>query len=108
MFKVTIRVVETMVENCNCNAWDTLQEVADDLAEKMTFITGGATVNGVSKGVWLNDSGEIIKESGQDVWALAKDQFEVAMLRTIATQFKVSGKQDAVLFIVEPVRGEFI
>lgn len=104
MKKVTIRVVETMATSAFNFDYN---EVIDYTVAAVMEITGGATVDGESVGYWKDDSGNIIKEKGQNVWTLCGED-DIEKLREVAVAVQNFGEQDCVLFIVEYVNAEFV
>lgn len=107
MKKITIRVVETMTGKTFFGS-NTMEWVANNLAQRMAAVTGGATVNAPSLGVWIDGDGKPVTEQGQDVWTLVSDDAHIDELRQMAVELKLLGKQDCVLFMVEETKAEFV
>lgn len=90
MFKVTIRVVETMATE---HFHHSFQNVIDYCVENMISMTGGATVDTASVGYWKDDSGTIVKELGHNIWTLCEPQMLIP-LQNLANAMKKYGGQD--------------
>lgn len=100
MYKVTIRVVETMATEYFSHKF---QSVIDYCVENMIDLTGGATVDMVSMGYWKDASGTLIPEQGHNIWTLC-DAGALVKLQNIAIKLKEYGEQDCVLFTVEEMK----
>lgn len=107
MFKVTVRVVETMVGTAG---FKTMDDVIEWIVDHMIVMTGGATVDGVSMGYWKDDAGTIVKERGHNVWTLVnKDGWQVGNLKHLCHDLKAMTGQDCILFMVEDMdKVEFV
>lgn len=102
MYKVTLRVVETMAGKGQ--PFDTLDDAVMWVADQFINLTGGVTVNAPGVGIWKDEEGNKIKELGQDVYTFTDDDFKVRQLREIGRDLKGWTRQDCVLFTVEDVR----
>ncbi len=108
MFKVTVRVVETMGDAKHDFGFKDFNEAIEWVSEQMVRITGGATIDPIGVGMWRNDDGVIVKEKGCNIWTLTDSDDAVKDVRNIARQAALLGEQDCVLFTVEEVKAEFV
>lgn len=106
MYKVEVRVVETMLSGkggfFDSEQFQTLQDIAEWAAERMLYMgAGGVTVDAPSVGMWRNGKGEIVKEVGQQVWTYTDTP---ASFIRLASELKTIGNQDCVLFSVSEMK----
>lgn len=102
MYKVTVRVVDTMATNCFHNR---LENVVTYTVENLLSMgCGGVTVNDRSIGYWKDDSGNVVKEGGHDIWTLVDGGSIIEQIESLCRTLKRVGEQDCILFTVEEVK----
>lgn len=84
------------------------RDAAAWLADHMVIITGGATIDAPSHGLWRDANGVNVSEMGQNVWTLCENENQVGSVRELARDLKGMTGQDCVLVMVENIRGEFV
>ncbi len=108
MHKVSIRVVETMGEPNRGTEFNSFKKAIEWVAQRMTALTGGATIDPVGTGMWKDSAGDLVIERGCNIWTLTDNPDAIDALRTLAQQAARMGKQDCVLFTVQDIKAEFV